>query len=95
MKTLVDFINEELRNTDDIKWKVDSWMSRRPEEKQAFDAALKTWKETHQLDNELIDDFCNKTNVASFINFIIDDVRGVNSHDNDFEVVKNIIKLYN
>ena len=87
-------MKEALDVSQDIRFKVDTWMEKRPEEKLAFDSALDQWKSTHQLDDSLVQAFIDRTNVSQFINFVSDNINDNSPHDDDFDMVRNIIKNY-
>lgn len=90
MKTLSQHIKESIEK-DELNFKIDTWLSSRPDEQELWDNACKSWKETRQVDNDAIHNFMNGTDVRAFIDFMNDNVTSNDIHPDDFETIKKII----
>ena len=92
MKSLERFIKEEL-NLQTAQWKIDRWLGDRKEERQAWENACKQWAETHQFDDSALQAYMDKYDYRGMVDFLMDDAStGVTTHEDDFNILKNVIK---
>ena len=90
MKGLREYIKESLEK-DELSYKVNTWLQSRPQERELWDNACKSWKETRQTDNDAIRKFMDGTDVRGFVDFMNDEVSNDGVHPDDFETIKKII----
>lgn len=91
MKQLKQYIKEAI-DVENINYKIDTWMaSSQAIERDAFNSVVSIYKNTHTMDDKLLDDFMSKTDVRGFLDFMSDTVERDNFED-DRTTIKHIIQ---